>query len=247
MIYLHKIIPLLISPLIFVIFLFILGVYYNSKKIIFSALTVLILSSTPILSDKLVNYLEIDYEPINIEDVEKADAIIVLSGMINTLQTKNIYNYEFNGAVDRFIKGIDLFKNGKANYLVFTRGKIPWSVGISEGEYLKKLAINFGVPEKKIILTESVENTEQEANSIKNIFPNKNSKLILVTSAYHMKRALKIFNSAELKVLAYPVDFRKKTKKFTIMDIIPSANAFSKTSYSIREIIGRIYYNFKLK
>ena len=41
----------------------------------------------------------------------------------------------------------------------------------------------------------------------------KNSKVILVTSAFHMPRAQKVFQNQNLKVIPYPVDFRSSEKK----------------------------------
>ena len=136
MIYLHKILPLFVSPLMLVIFLLVLGIFLKSKKISFTGIFILVLFSLPFVSKNLTNYLETDYKPIEISDVANADAIIVLSGMVNTIKTKNGFRYDFNDAADRFISGIELFKNNKANLIVFTRGKFPWSIGIPEGEYL---------------------------------------------------------------------------------------------------------------
>lgn len=245
MIYLHKILPLFISPLMIVIFLLILGIKFRSKKITISAIVVLLFCSLPIVSKKLINFLEKNYTPIQASNIDKADAIIILSGMIKPINTNNGYKYEFNKSVDRFFAGIELFKKNKANFIVFTRGKYPWSVGKPEGEYLKELAISYGIPENNIILSENAENTDQEAKAVKKLFPKKNSKLILVTSASHMPRALEVFQAADLEVIDYPVDFKSNSNNFTLMDLIPSAGALSGTSYFVREMIGRIYYKIK--
>ena len=247
MIYLNKILPLLVSPIMFVIFLLILGILFKSKKISLFAILILIFSSLPFISNKLISYLEIEYKPILVSDINKADAIVVLSGMLGVIKTKNGYKYEFGDAVDRFISGIDLFKNKKATFLVFTNGQLPWSVGMPEGEYLRKIAIDFGISSESIILTEKVENTDQEAKAIKKLFPDKNARIILVTSAYHMNRATQVFKAADLNVTAYPVDFKNNSRNFTMMDLIPSADALSSTSYFVREIIGRTYYKIKYK
>ena len=121
---------------------------------------------------------------------------------------------------------------------------MPWSVGIAEGEYLKELAIKYGIPEKKIILTEEVQNTDQEAKAIKKILTD-NAKIILVTSAFHMPRAEKVFKAANINAIPFPVDFQNSKSKTTMMDFIPSAGALSQTSHFVREMIGRLYYNLK--
>ena len=70
-------------------------------------------------------------------------------------------------------------------------------------------------------------------------------KVILVTSAFHMPRAKKVFDAAGINILPFPVDFHKKERKVTFMDFIPSASSFSANSRFVKEIIGRTYYNLK--
>ena len=169
MIYLHKVLPLIASPLFLIIFLVILGVIFKSKKISFLGVGILIFCSLPIISTKLISYLEKDHALQNISNIDKADAIVVLSGMLKTIKADDELKYEFKDEVDRILSGIDLFKNNKAPLLILTRGKYPWAVGIPEGEYLKNFAIKFGVPEESILLTDNVQNTDQEAKSVKKL------------------------------------------------------------------------------
>ena len=247
MIYLHKILPLILSPLIFIIMIIILGSILKSKKLSITGIALLIFCSLPIISNQLIYYLEYKYEPKKISTLNNADGIIVLSGMLNTIKTSEGYKYEFTNAVDRFFSGIELMKNNKAPLLILTRGTVPWSIGIPEGEYLKNMAIEFGINEDKILLTKNVQNTEQEAKAIKELFPAEDIKLILITSAFHMPRAVKVFEAYDLNIITFPVDFRRKDTKFTILDLIPSASSLAKTSHFIKELIGRFYYTLKYR
>ena len=244
MIYLHKILPLIFSPLMLVIGLIILGIIFNIRKFTLIGIIILIFSSLPIISNKFIAYLEKDYKPIEISEIENVDAIVVLSGMIKVVGDEENLKYEFAESIDRFFAGLDLFNNDNAPILILTRGKMPWSVGIAEGEYLKVLAIKYGVPEENIILTDEVQNTDQEAKSIKEILT-ENSKIILVTSAFHMPRAEKVFKAANINVIPFPVDFQNSKSKTTIMGFIPSAEALFDTSHFVREMIGRLYYYLK--
>ena len=244
MIYLHKILPLIFSPLMLVIGLIILGIIFNIRKFTLIGIIILIFSSLPIISNKFIAYLEKDYKPIEISEIENVDAIVVLSGMIKVVGDEENLKYEFTDSIDRFFTGLDLFNNDNAPILILTRGKMPWSVGIAEGEYLKVLAIKYGVPEENIILTDEVQNTDQEAKSIKEILT-ENSKIILVTSAFHMPRAEKVFKAANINVIPFPVDFQSSKLKTTIMDFIPSAVSLFDTSHFLREMIGRLYYYLK--
>ena len=244
MIYLHKILPLIFSPLMLVIGLIVLGIIFNLRKFSLVGIVVLILSSLPIISNKFIAYLEKDYQPIEIADVENVDAIVVLSGMIRVIGDEENLKYEFTDSVDRFFAGLDLFNNNKSPILILTRGKMPWSVGIAEGEYLKELAIKYGISEENIILTDEVQNTDQEAKAIKKILT-ENAKIILVTSAFHMPRAEKVFKAANINLIPFPVDFQNSKSKTTMMDFIPSAGSLFDTSHFVREMIGRLYYNLK--
>ena len=244
MIYLHKILPLIFSPLMLVIGLIILGIIFNLRKFSLIGIIILILSSLPIISNKFIAYLEKDYQPIEIADVENVDAIVVLSGMIRVIGDEENLKYEFTDSVDRFFAGLDLFNNNKSPILILTRGKMPWSIGIAEGEYLKELAIKYGVSEENIILTDEVQNTDQEAKAIKEILT-EDAKIILVTSAFHMPRAEKVFKAANINLIPYPVDFQNSKSKTTMMDFIPSAGSLFDTSHFVREMIGRLYYNLK--
>jgi uncharacterized SAM-binding protein YcdF (DUF218 family) len=208
-------------------------------------LLILIFCSVPIISNKLIFYLEKDYSLQNVKDVTKADAIVVLSGMISTINSKEKLSYEFNDSIDRILSGIDLFKEDKASFLILTNGKMPWSVGIPEGEYLKDFSIKYGIPEDRILLTDNVQNTDQEAISVKKLLKTNEANIILVTSAFHMPRAKKVFEAANIKVIPFAVDFKTPIKKITIIDFIPSANSLKDTSHFFREMIGRLYYNLK--
>ena len=245
MIYLHKILPLIFSPLFFILSIIIFGIIIGSKKTSFVGVVILVICSMPIVSGKMIAYLESDYELNRPSEIDAANAIVVLSGMVKTIKTKDSLDYEWSEAVDRFFAGIDLFRLNKAPTLIFTRGKVPWSIGLPEGEFLREEAIKLGIPKKDILLTENVENTDQEAKAIKKLFSIDNPKIILVTSAFHMPRAQLVFEAAGLNVIPFPVDFKTGAEKLTFMSFIPSAGSFALTNFFVREMVGRIYYNLK--
>ena len=245
MIYLHKILPLIASPLFLIIFLIILGMIFKSKKITLFGIIILIFCSLPIISNKLINYLEKDYTLQDALVINNADAIVVLSGMIKTIKVNDKLKYEFGDGVDRILSGIDLFKSNKASLLILTKGQLPWSLGMPEGEYLKEFAIKLGVPEESILLTDNVQNTDQEAKSVKKLLNSNDAKVILVTSAFHMPRAKKVFEASYIKVIPFAVDFISSHQKLTFMSFMPSPYALTDTSFFLREMIGRLYYYLK--
>ena len=244
MIYLHKILPALLSPTVIgIVLLAIMFSRGRHWKSLLALVTVSVLI-TPLMSNLAIRYIEKDWSPITPEQAEKTDVIIVLSGMLKS--GKNHEQLEWEDA-DRFLGGIDLFKEGKGNLLMFTRGLLPWAKNsISEGQILKARAIEFGIPEKHILLTDYAQNTEQEAISVRRILPDTIQRITLVTSAYHMNRAKLVFENSGLVVNPYPVDFKQNYDQFTALDLVPSAKALFDWSWVCREIIGRIYYRIKL-
>ena len=207
MIYLHKILPLIVSPIFLVMFLITWGIVFRSRIAGILAVSILIICSLPIFSNKLITSLENEYILSDASSAKTADAIVVLSGMVRTINGKNGLSYEWGEASDRIFAGIELIKENKAPIMVLTGGKLPWSVGKPEGEYLRDVAIKYGVPNKNILLTENVENTDQEAKAVAKLLNKASPKIILVTSAFHMPRAQKVFEAAGIKIEPFAVDF----------------------------------------
>ena len=157
-----------------------------------AAILLLLICSNPLVANLLIGSLEKKYEKVVFHELPQMDVLIVLSGMSNRIQNSDgSIDYEFNEAVDRINAGIELMKLGKADKLILTRGLLPWSRGMPEGEFLEKVAINSGLSQRQIELTNIVENTEQELLELKNKI-NKNDVVGLITSAFHMNRALLI-------------------------------------------------------
>ena len=245
MIYLHKILPLIASPMFLVMVLITWGIVFRSRIASVLAVSILIICSLPIFSNKLITYLENGYTLSDASSAKTADAIVVLSGMVRTINGKNGLSYEWGEASDRIFAGIELIKKNKAPIMILTGGKLPWSVGKPEGEYLRDIAIKYGVPNKNILLTKNVQNTDQEAKAVAKLLNKEVPNIILVTSAFHMPRAQKVFEAAGIVVSPFPVDFLSGADKTTLMHFIPSAVAFNNTSFFVREIIGRLYYKLK--
>jgi len=246
MIYLNKILPYLIYPITIITFLLIWAAISRKRLPVILALVLLIITSSPIVSQQMVTYIDGQEQKKSIEDIYMADSIVVLSGMIGPIMTKQGVAYEW-GDPDRFFGGIELLKAGKANNIIFTGGILPWQKNIQpEGQILAKFAEEYGIPSSQIIVTGDVENTRDEAKAVREMLTKNNTnKVILVTSAFHMPRASKLFLKEGIEVQTYPVDFKAGISNITPMDFLPSADAFSSFQFSLRELIGRAYYRFR--
>ncbi len=234
-----------------------LGYYFFSKSKIplFFALSILLIFSNGICSALLWKFIESPWKRINPNEIDTADAIVVLSGGGKTISSKTSKIFEWNDP-DRFLAGLSLFGKNRSKNLIFTAGFNPYNKFLtSEGNLYKQEAIKFGIPEENIYITGPVKNTLEEVKEIKNLIKGKLSfekpKIILVTSAYHMKRAKNLIIKENIDVIPYPVDFRSE-----IIDVdfllnplnwIPNSKYLSSSSSALRELIGRIAYEIFFK
>ena len=200
-------------------------------------------------ADILWRLLEYPWKRLDYSLVSSSEGIVVLSSgrHLPPGNTKIIEWYD----PDRFLAGVDLYKANKSKRLIFTGGINPLTSDLPpEGDIYIKEAISMGIPKEDLFTTYPVNNTLQEAIAIKKLLndqvPLIQKRIILVTSAFHMKRAKKVFESEGIIVQAYPVDFKSKKSFFSSLwnplNWMPSSNNLNKSSGAIREIIGRIIY-----
>lgn len=244
-----KLLPLFFLPLGLGLIFIIIGTLKKRRKVLWFGTLIIFIFSLGIISENLWTLIEKPWRRISANNSQNADAIVVLSGSLNPVPSlEKIIEWK---DPDRFLAGIELFKERKAPLLIFTMGKDPFLKNVAgEGRYYFKKAVEMNIPEGAILTTGEVINTLEEARETKkliNSLKNKPKKIILVTSAFHMKRSKKVFEREGLSVYPFPVDFRSKgkwsgnnwkdPKKW-----LPNAKNLSDSSNALREIIGRIFY-----
>jgi hypothetical protein len=102
-----------------------IGLIKNKKKLIYIAIGVLYIISTPIFSNNFFKLVEGSEYRKPISTVDSADAIVVRSAMLEINDVGDSTYVEW-GDPDRLFGGIALFIAGKAQKLVFTGGKMAW-------------------------------------------------------------------------------------------------------------------------
>ena len=244
MLFVNKILPLFLLPLGFSLLCLMGGFVLRKRLLFWYGVLVLWMFSMPVVSNTLMRFVEGPARRVPVPGVEKADAIVVLSGMLHQIEGAPLG--EWGDAVDRFDGGVDLFKAGKAPVLVFTRGQIPWHpYRVPEGELLAKRAVLHGVPQKSIRLTERVGNTAEEAVAAGKLLGGRTT-IILVTSAYHMPRALLLFEKEGFKVVPFRVDYHSDDiAQLTVLSYLPNGGALAQSEMALREMIGWVYYWFR--
>lgn len=248
-IYLNKLLPVIFLPTGLMLLLLLTGVLLRRRWPLVAAVLLLWIGSTPWVSYRLQRSVEDDAIRVPAQQMPAADAIVVLSEGRTVAPGPARISEWTDG--DRFWGGMELFKAGKAPILIFTGGWAPWLTSARpEGEILSEWAAAQGVPQSAIRLTGKVTNTAEEATETAAILrgssialPAGKPSVLLVTSGYHMPRARRQFEAVGLDVIPFPVDFQVgQERDFSVMSLVPSAQAWARTESAWREWIGRAFY-----
>jgi uncharacterized SAM-binding protein YcdF (DUF218 family) len=247
MLFLAKLLPVFVLPLGVVMALVLVGLLRRTRWPVALALVLLYVSSMPVVGRTLIGRLERKYPAVPVDRVQHADAIVPLSGIFGPAAPAGSDGYVPNmgEASERLEAGIALWQKKKAEWLVFTGGRIPWSGQTElEGEASKRAAIARGVSADHILVTSEVGNTADEARAVRDLMRARGwSTIILATSAWHMPRAARLFQKAGVHFVPFPVDYRvDPNERLTLLDFLPRAEALQKTEYALREWYGVLYY-----
>ena len=177
-----------------------------------------------------------DCETVAIDKLPKADAVLVLGGSM----TVNAFTGrpEMYGAADRVWQGARIFQAGKANKVVLTGGGVMGST--------VPLLVDFGVPQSAIVLFDDPRNTEEEAKRIKDEF-GADAKVVLVTSAWHMHRALRLFRRTGLDVIPCAADYEMSVRRglpLEFKEYMPDAAALVRNSSAVKEWVALFCYRW---
>ncbi len=251
MMVLSKFLPLAVYPLGICLELLLLSlilIYLKKIKtaslcICLSVFVLLFFSSQPV-SNWLAKGLERKYLPISEQSV-KADAIVVLGGGCRpAIFPRN--HVEYNEGAERVFEGIRLYKAGAAPYVIPTGGGIDFILkGQKEGNDMREVMIEYGVPDSAVMAETEARNTYENAVYVKKLMKEKKigMKVILVTSAMHMPRSQPIFKKAGFDVIPVPVDYLVDDGQSSFFySLLPKTENLALSTQVIKEHIGIIIY-----
>ena len=243
---LSKLLPLALLPLGFSLILLVVGLVSRRCWPVVTAALLLWVFSLGMVSQGLWRWLEAPWERRSALEAPQADAIVVLSGGRHPAPGAARLS-EWHDP-DRFLAGLDLFRAGKAPRLLFTGGASPFRPGQPpEGQRYLQEARQLGIPAAAMASTPPVLNTADEAVAIPRLLPARQSRVLLVTSAFHMRRAQRLFERQGMQVLPFPVDFQARGRWAGPLwrdptQWLPSARALDDSSRALRELLGRLVY-----
>jgi uncharacterized SAM-binding protein YcdF (DUF218 family) len=250
MFFLKKVVTyfILLPPGNIVLFLLPLGFYLlkkGLKKIGYLTLAVafaLYFLSTEVGASLLIAPLEEVYKvpPKDLRD--SCQYLVVLGGGIKRgapfLELKNDLNE-------------DSFKRAVGAYLLYKekpRKIVTSGYSVSdlypEGEIMKDLLVTLGVEEGDILAENRSRDTFENALFVAKMVGNR--RVCLITSAYHMGRAVYLFSQAGVKnLIPVPVDFKRSESPFTVYKLFPTSYWLNISSKALKEYFGLFYYSLK--
>lgn len=241
-----KLLPLLVLPLGLSLLLIGLGFSRGRRWPLVPAFLILWVFSTGLVSQRLWHLVEQPWQRQAAADAPRADAIVVLSGGRHAAPGDARIT-EWHDP-DRFLAGIELFRLKRAPRLLFTGGQNPFHRGLApEGSLYLQEAERLGVPKGAMASTAPVRNTAEEAHAIRALLPIDQHRVLLVTSAFHMQRARRLFERQGFEVLPFAVDFQARgvwggSIWKDPMQWLPSSRSLDDSSRALRELLGRWIY-----
>lgn len=243
MLYLIKFIytTFILPPGIFIVLLLLLAFKVHAKRFrialsLYVFTFIFYLFTTPLIGNMLIGSLERQYSPVL---PSKGDVIILLGGGA-TLDTPNIggKGHLSGHAANRLLTALQIYQKKHLPILV-SGGKVYKDTG-READITRNIMLSLGIPEKDIILENKSLNTKENAEFSKRILDKKGfSSPILVTSAFHMPRAVRHFESYGIRVTPFPTDYcTNMSRKITLNKFIPSADALNNVSLALKEYLG---------
>ncbi len=194
---LRKLIEALLLPIGISGLLTVAGVVLRRRWLAIAGVAILFSFSLPVVGRLMLLPLERVYAPKTVAAAPNADAIVVLNGAV--VRGITAPGVQWGESANRFFAGIDLSVAGKAKVIVISSGIFPVA-----GAILRQAAIRDGIPPERIIVTPRVLTTEEEARAVSEIPNIHSASCTVLTSAFHMPRAVLLFHARGLAVSAVP-------------------------------------------
>jgi uncharacterized SAM-binding protein YcdF (DUF218 family) len=177
--------------------------------------------------------------PAFVDDGAPITGIIVLGGAIETRLSADRGQLLLNDAAERQVAMADLARRHPQSRLVFTGGSGSLTGSkASESEIVGRYADTMGLPRTRLILEDRSRNTRENAQFTADMVkPQPGDRWLLVTSAWHMPRAIGCFREAGFGVTAYPVDYRTGGWK----DVL-RVNAFASEGLALLDIVTKEWF-----
>ena len=212
-----------------------------ARLLLSAAFILLWLLSTPFLAQSLLHTLE--GSPLKLDEKILSAGAIVVAGGGSYLNAPEYAGDTVSAAsLERVRYAAHLYRNTKNPILL--SGGTPAGNSISEARLMKHvLEQEFNTPVQW--LEEESNNTLENARNSSRLLQQSGIKHIyLVTHAWHMPRALMVFQAAGFEVIAAPTAFTPQHRT-DLLAFVPSAEALADSQIYLHEVIGMLWYRLK--
>ncbi len=214
--------------------------------LLFSGIFILYGCSTGLLVNQMFFILEQQYPPLQVEDekvrVLEPEYIVILAGSHVYFPERPITSRLGSSTMARLVEGLRIHKQFPSAKVVMTGGvmKEGWpSVAAEMGEMARILGL-----EGEVILEEEARDTRENASLLKPVLQAK--PFILVTSGYHMPRAMGLFRGQGLQPVAAAADIKRWPRtNYEHDQLIPSAKNLSRMSMALHEYLGLLWASWR--
>ena len=240
--------PLGLSMLCMLAGVMLLALRKNSGLVlVLTGVVVLYACSITPVADRLIGSLESRHPPKTIASVPNAELIVVLGGGIELPISPRVES-EFNDAGDRLYYATQLYKAGKAQKVLLSGGNVVRQPSVKPNAfYSSALLEEWGVPANAIIIEGKSRNTHENAAETRALLKISEPRILLVTSAYHMRRAVALFKKQGLTVFPAPTDIQAtEIQMYGLLRWLPRYEALTKSTLALKEYLGYLVH-FRLK
>jgi uncharacterized SAM-binding protein YcdF (DUF218 family) len=209
----------------------------------FVSLIVLAIIGLSPVGNALILPLEQRFPPWNAADGAPT-GIIVLGGAVSPDISAARNEVALNEAAERLTVAAELALRYPKARILFSGGSGALIFGEgTEAEFAMRVFESFGIPRRRVILEDRSRNTVENAILSKDIArPQPGERWLLVTSAYHMPRAIGIFRKAGFDVEPYPVDWRTAGNEDVFRPFGTVGDGLRRTDTAVREWVGLLAY-----
>lgn len=197
------------------------------------------LASSSWVGGALMASLERPYPPHSADECTKADAIVLLGGAIRPVLAGDLVP-RLHRASDRIWQAARLYHAGCApRILISAGGNIEPPLVAPESEAIAEMLTDLGVPFSALVLEAESRNTQGNAAfSRATLAPLGADRILLVTSAWHLRRAVALFERQGFDVVPVGADFRSFRGCRGIECWVPSVGALEVTGLAMKEYLG---------
>lgn len=245
---LSKLLTFIVMPLGIILILIIMIIRTKNrtkaKKLGVFTICLTYIFSCPAVVNQVLNAWEVPQK--SIEQIAKTNVGVLLTGGLLNADVPYNENLHLHYAGDRLWQTLQLYRKGKIQNIIITGGDISIlsKKKITEIDLARDFLIANGVPSEHIILEKRARNTHENAAYTKEIIKAKFSDkpVVLITSAFHMKRALACFRKEGIDCQTYPSHIMANHASIDLTDLLPNSGTFGLSETIAKEIIGLLVY-----